>query len=143
MFTGIPIDIIVLLIHNVKAEILVLSFLPADQDPLSEEIEAQFLMIDHGALPPKRGSIVDLLKTAQRREGRHLLERRQPKMGLTTVMVLERRVEALLGMMMIGNLIALRLMGAAVAAAPGTMIGALLKKKIVARSHLSKYFSDK
>lgn len=64
-------------------------------------------------------------------------------MGLTTVMVLERRVEALLGMMMIGNLIALRLMGAAVAAAPGMMIGALLKKKIVAHSLLSKYFSDK
>lgn len=63
----------------------------ADQDLLSEEIEAQFLQIDHGVLhPPNRGSIVDLLKAVHKRV--HLLRMigwLQPRMGLITVMVLE------------------------------------------------------
>jgi len=63
----------------------------ADQDLLSEEIEALFLQIDHGVLrPPSQGSIVDLLKAVRKRA--HLLRmigQLQPKMGLITVMVLE------------------------------------------------------
>jgi hypothetical protein len=63
----------------------------ADQDLLSEEIEAQLLKIDHGVLhPPSQGSIVDLRKAVLKRA--HHLEMTgwlQPKMGLITVMVLE------------------------------------------------------
>lgn len=63
----------------------------ADQDLLSEEIEARLLLIDHGVLrPPSQGSIVDLLKAVHKRA--HLLGMigwLQPKMGLITVMVLE------------------------------------------------------
>lgn len=63
----------------------------ADQDPRSEETEAQFLKIDHGVLsPPSQGSIVDLLKAVLKRA--HLLVMiglSQPKMGLIIAMVLE------------------------------------------------------
>jgi len=68
----------------------------ADQDLLSEEIEAQFLKIDLKALDlgalllPSQGSIVGLLKVVLK-EVHLLLMRRwsQPKMGLITAMVLE------------------------------------------------------
>lgn len=63
----------------------------ADQDLLSEEIEAQFLTIDLGAPHlPSQGSIVDLLKLVLK--GVYLLVMirwSQPKMGLIIVMVLE------------------------------------------------------
>jgi hypothetical protein len=81
-------DIIVLYF---LAELWVLLFFPADQDLLSEEIEAQLLKIDHGVLhPPSQGSIVDLRKAVLKRA--HHLEMigwLQPKMGLITVMALE------------------------------------------------------
>lgn len=63
----------------------------ADQDLLSEEIEALLLMIDLGARHlPSQGSIVDLLKVVLKGVYLLLMTRwSQPKMGLITVMVLE------------------------------------------------------
>lgn len=120
----------------------------ADQDPLSEEAEAQFLMTDLGVLsPPRQGSIADLLMAAHRREVTHLLvmiDWPQPVMGLTTVMVLERRVEAQQGTAMIGTMTAPKLMVAA--AALGMTIGAplmMMMTTAISRPHLKEYFPDK
>lgn len=88
-------------------------FLPADQDPLSVEKKAHFVM-DHSVLatealclkvalsPPRPGSIVyHPTELAHRREVTPLLLRMgwsPSKMGLTTAMAIEIGAEALLAL---------------------------------------------
>jgi len=78
--------------------------LPVDLDLLSEEQEAQFLKIGHGVLgPPRQGSIVHhRTVAAHRREVTHLpvtmIGWSLSEMGLTSVMVQEGKVEALLAL---------------------------------------------